>query len=185
MTPSALRIASAATGTSPASALRARRGGGLVFAAAMLGILLAGCGFQPMYGGNLAPQMSTIYVEEIPERNGFELRTRLIDILNSDGVMTGKRYRLKISLNEATQGIALQNDATITRYNNRMEARYVLSDAAGTVLHQGSQSELSSYNVVQSPYATLAAEQDSSKRAAQDMAERIRLDLGVWFRRHK
>jgi hypothetical protein len=38
---------------------------------------------------------------------------------------------------------------------------------------------------VQSPYATLAAEQDSSKRAAQDMAERIRLDLGVWFRRHK
>jgi LPS-assembly lipoprotein len=44
---------------------------------------------------------------------------------------------------------------------------------------------LSSYNVVQSPYATLAGEQDSAKRAAQDMAERIRLELGVWFRKTK
>jgi hypothetical protein len=39
--------------------------------------------------------------------------------------------------------------------------------------------------VVQSPYATLAAEQDSGKRAVQDMAERIRLELAVWFRRQK
>ena len=154
-------------------------------AACVLLPLLSACGFQPMYGGNLAPQMSTIYVEEIPERSGFELRTRLIDILNSDGVMTGKRYRLKISLNEATQGIALQNDATITRYNNRMEARFVLSDAGGKEVYRGNQTELSSYNVVQSPYATLAAEQDSGKRAVQDMAERIRLELAVWFRRQR
>ena len=154
-------------------------------AACVLLPLLSACGFQPMYGGNLAPQMSTIYVEEIPERSGFELRTRLIDILNSDGVMTGKRYRLKISLNEATQGIALQNDATITRYNNRMEARFVLSDAGGKEVYRGNQTELSSYNVVQSPYATLAAEQDSGKRAVQDMAERIRLELAVWFRKQR
>ena len=56
---------------------------------------------------------------------------------------------------------------------------------SGNVLTTGSQTELSAYNVVQSPYATLVAQQDSSKRAAQDMAERIQLDLGVWFRQHK
>ena len=66
-----------------------------------------------------------------------------------------------------------------------MDAHYTLSDAQGNVLTTGSQSELSAYNVVTSPYATLAAEQDSSKRAAQDVAERIHLDLGVWFRQHK
>ena len=38
-------------------------------------------------------------------------------------------YRLKITLNETSQGIALQNDATITRYNNTLDARYTLSDA--------------------------------------------------------
>jgi LPS-assembly lipoprotein len=147
--------------------------------------LLSACGFQPLYGSNIAPQMSAIFVEDIPERNGFELRTRMIEILNSDGVVTGKRYRLKITLNEFSQGIALQNDATITRYNTRIQARYVLSDAGGKELYSGDQSELSSYNVVQSPYATLAAEQDAGKHAMQDMAERIRLELGAWFRRQK
>jgi LPS-assembly lipoprotein len=88
-------------------------------------------------------------------------------------------------MSESSQGVALQNDATITRYNNRMQAKYVLSDTSGTLVTEGTQSELSSYNVVQSPYATLAGEQDSSKRAAQDMAERIQLELGVWFRKTK
>lgn len=154
-------------------------------AACLLLPLLSACGFQPLYGNATAPQLSSIFVEDIAERNGFELRTRLIDILDSDGVQTNKRYRLKITLSESSQGIALQNDATITRYNNRMEARFVLTDASGKDVYRGTQSELSSYNVVQSPYATLAAEQDSGKRAVQDMAERIRLELAVWFRKQR
>ena len=148
-------------------------------------LFLAGCGFHPMYGNSLAPQLSSIYVEPIPERDGYELRTSLIDFLHTDGLAEGKAYRLKVTLNETQQGIALQNDATITRYNNTLDAKYTLTDAQGNVLTTGSQTELSAYNVVTSPYATLAAEQDSSKRAAQDVAERIHLDLGVWFRQHK
>lgn len=148
-------------------------------------VLLAGCGFHPMYGNALAPQLSSIYVEPIAERDGYELRNMLIDLLHSDGESAGKAYRLKIVLNENSQGIALQNDATITRYNTTVDARYTLSDARGNELTTGNQTELSAYNVVNSPYATLMAEQDSTKRAAQDMAQRIQLDLGVWFRQHK
>ena len=154
-------------------------------AIAALCTMLGACGFHPMYGTALAPQLSSIYVEPIEERDGFELRNTLIDRLNSDGKLEGKKYRLKITLDEATQGIALQNDATITRYNNTLNARYALSDAQGNLLTQGSQTELSAYNVVNSPYATLTAQQDSARRAAQDMAERIHLELGVWFRKHK
>lgn len=148
-------------------------------------VLLAGCGFHPLYGNNLAPQMSSIYVEPIPEREGYELRNTLIDLLQSDGVAAGKRYFLKINLDQSSQGIALQNDATITRYNNTLAAGYTLTDAQGAVLTQGTQTELAAYNVVQSPYATLVAEQDANKHAVQDMAERIRLDLGVWFRKKR
>jgi LPS-assembly lipoprotein len=148
-------------------------------------LLLGACGFHPMYGKSLAPQLSSIYVEPIAERDGYELRNTLIDTLRSDGDPAGKNYRLKIVLNETSQGIALQNDASITRYNNRLEARYTLSDTRGNVLTTGTQTELSAYNVVQSPYSTLVAEQDASKRAALDVAERIHLDLGVWFRRQK
>ena len=138
-----------------------------------------------MYGGSLAPQLASIYVEPIPERDGYEMRNTLIDLFNSDGVSAGKHYRLKITLNETSQGIALQNDATITRYNTTMQARYTLSDMHGNVLTSGIQTELSAYNVVESPYATLTAEQDASKHAAQDVAERIRLDLGAWFRQNR
>jgi LPS-assembly lipoprotein len=148
-------------------------------------VVLAGCGFRPMYGHSLAPALASIYVEPIAERDGYELRNTLIDALQSDGDKAGKIYSLKVTLNESSQGIALQNDATITRYNSRLEAHYSLSDMKGNVLTTGSQTELSAYNVVQSPYATLTAQQDSSKRAAQDVAERIHLDLGAWFRTHK
>ena len=154
-------------------------------AIAALCTMLGACGFHPMYGSALAPQLSSIYVEPIEERDGFELRNTLIDRLNSDGRLEGKKYRLKITLDESTQGIALQNDAAITRYNNTLNARYVLSDAQGNQLTQGSQTEMSAYNVVNSPYATLTAQQDSAKRAAQDMAERIHLELGAWFGKHK
>jgi LPS-assembly lipoprotein len=146
---------------------------------------LGACGFHPLYGGNLAPQMAAIYVEPVAERDGYELRNTLIDLLHSDGVKAGKRYYLRITLNESSQGIALQNDATITRYNDTLQASYTLSDLHGKVLTSGTQSDLAAYNVVQSPYATLIAEQDANKHAAQDMAERIRLDLGVWFRRQR
>ncbi len=182
----AFASASPAETTSPSRALHARRGGGSGLIALCLCFALAGCGFHPLYvRSNLAPQLSSIYVESIPERDGYELRNTLIDLLNSDGETAGKAYRLKIVLNENSQGIALQNDATITRYNTILEARYTLSDTRGNVLTTGNQTELSAYNVVQSPYATLVAAQDSTKRAAQDMAQRIQLDLGVWFRDHK
>ena len=148
-------------------------------------LLLAGCGFHPLYGSRTAPQLASVFVEPIPDRDGYEMRNSLIDLFNSDGQEAGKRYRLKITLNESSQGIALQNDATITRYNQTLVAKFVLMDVQGTELYHGEQSELTAYNVVNSPYATLSAQQDSSKRAAQDLAERIRLQLAAWFRAHK
>ena len=47
--------------------------------------LLGACGFHTMYGNSLAPQLSSVYVEPIAERDGYELRTSLIDALHSDG----------------------------------------------------------------------------------------------------
>ncbi len=111
------------------------------------------------------------------------MRNRLIDLLRSNGEERGKIYRLKITLNVTNQGVALQNDATITRYNDTLKADYVLTDDKGTAIDQGSISGLSSYNVANSPYSTVAAQEDSDTRAADDLAERIQLDLGVFFHR--
>ena len=151
----------------------------LLIACACLAV--AGCGFHPLYGGRLAPQLSSIYVEPLAERDGYELRNQLIDLLGSDGREAGKAYRLKLTLNELSNGVTLQNDATITRYNDTITATYVLTDAKGTEVTRGTQTSLSSFNVSTSPYSTLAVQQDSDRRAADDLADRIRMDLGVFF----
>ena len=145
-------------------------------------LAVAGCGFHPMYGsGKLGPELASIYVEPVPERDGYELRNTLIDLLGSDGRQAGKNYFLKLTLTEASNGVALQNDATITRYNDTLVASYVLTDANGKQITSGSQTSLASFNVSNAPYSTLAVQQDSDRRAAQDLADRIRTDLGAYF----
>ena len=149
-----------------------------------MAFLLAGCGFRPLYGdARLEPQLSTIFVEPVAEHDGYELRNTLINILGSNGQQAGKTYRLRLILNETNQGVVLENDATISRYNDTLTVTYTLSDAKGAEVTHGTQSSLSAYNVVASPYSTLSAQQDADVRAAQDIAERIRMDLAAFFRR--
>jgi len=154
----------------------------------VFGMLLGGCGFHPLYGGMnsaMSQTLSSIYVEPVPERIGYELRNTMIDLLDGPGTASGASYRLKLALSETTQGIALQNDATITRYNDTLTVTYELSDMAGHVVTKGTETGLSAYNVLPSApnanYGTLAAQQDADKRAAQDIAERIKFDLNVFF----
>lgn len=151
-------------------------------------LLLGGCGFHPLYGGmnsDMKETLSSIYVEPVPERIGYELRNTMIDLLDGPGTPGGASYRLKLGLTQTTQGIALQNDATITRYNDTLTVTYELFDAAGKVVTKGTETGLSAYNVLPSSpsanYGTLAAQQDADKRAAQDIANRIRFDLNVYF----
>ena len=70
-------------------------------------------------------------------------------------------------------------------YNDTLAASFVLKDMNGATVTEGNQTGLTAYNVTSSPYATLAAQQDADKRAAQDIAERIRLDLAAFFRQRR
>jgi LPS-assembly lipoprotein len=163
-----------------------------IIAVFVVGIFAGACGFHPLYGGaaagsGLSRAFATVYVEPIPDTGptatGFELRNALIDYLDSN---EGAAYRLKVTLNETTQGLALLSNASITRYNDTLTVSYTLTDSAtGNVITKGTEKGLSAYNVVASPYASLTAQQDADKRAAQDIAERIRIDLGVFFEQKK
>ncbi|MEJ1967876.1 MAG: LPS assembly lipoprotein LptE [Rhizomicrobium sp.] len=164
-------------------------------------LLLSACGFHPLYGGmnsGMRATLSTIYVEPVPDRIGYEMRNQMIDLLDGPGTAAGATYRLKLSLTTTTQGIALQQNGTtvggqtsvdITRYNDTLKVAYTLTDMSGKVVTSGIETGLSAYNVLPSGpglypnanYGTLAAQQDADKRAAEDIADRIRLDLNVFF----
>ena len=85
-----------------------------------------GCGFHPLYGdsGTTAgtkDKLASIYVEPIPNRLGYEtaqpadrpvqrLRPRIARFLSGCASRSARNR----------EGVALQNDATITRYNDTL-----------------------------------------------------------------
>lgn len=164
--------------------------------ALLLGPVLGGCGFRPLYAtpdmpkGAMQGDLRSIYVEPISEKIGYQMRTRLTDLLDGKGQAAGARYRLQITLQVSSEAIGVQSQTTtsgitqtaITRYNDTLKAEYELFDSvSGKTVTKGIETGLSAYNVLSSPYATLAVQQDADRRAAEDIADRIRIDLAVWF----
>jgi LPS-assembly lipoprotein len=153
----------------------------------IVALALSGCGFRPLYGtigANPAAQrmFASIYVTPIDqERIGYELRNKLIDLLRGPDRPQNAAYRLNVTVTEVREGVALQNDATITRYDLAFAAKYELTDAKLNVVTKGQETAIESYDVAQSPYASLTGQEEAEKRAAQDIAEHIQIDLGVHF----
>lgn len=162
-----------------------------------LGLVLSACGFRPLYGRLGASPgaqqiFASVYVEPIAtERVGYQLRNSIIDLLDARQSAVNATYRLRITLAEKSNGIAVQNEiiagqstTTVTRYNYTLTAQYALVNTkTNDVVTNGEESTLSAYNVTSS-YATLVAARDAQSRAADDIAYRIRLDLGVFFAQH-
>src|SRR5579862_9620141 len=96
--------------------------------------LLGGCGFHPLYGSNFANDggrqvFASIYVDPIAgERIGYDLRNSLIDKLEGAPRPNEASYRLKVTVNQYLQGIAVATNAVVTRYNYTLDANYELSD---------------------------------------------------------
>jgi LPS-assembly lipoprotein len=162
--------------------------------------LLAACGFHPLYGHSgggpgVAENFSTVYIPPIElEGAGYELRNDLLDTMQAKSLPQGTLYDLKIDLRDRNQPIAIQNqtvmlptgaplkEVDITRYNYTLIADYQLIDRkTQKVLTKGTESSLSAYDVVASPYATLAAQKSAQANTAQDIAQDLRLRLGVFF----
>jgi LPS-assembly lipoprotein len=160
------------------------------FVALACALAAAGCGFHPLFarvGANGGGQQAfnSIYVDPIDGgRAGYELRNSAIDMLRGASRPDRARYRLKIVLKQAIEGTAIQTTGYITRYSFTMAVDYHLSDVrTGVELTKGTETAVSGYDVVASPYATLVAQQDAQKFGARDIADRIRIDLGVYFTR--
>lgn len=150
--------------------------------------LLGACGFHPLYGGVAGEirvlELSQITVTPIQSRSGATLRNGLIDRLTPQGEPIFPQYRLDISLSETREGLAIQEDASVTRWNYELTAAYELFDlGAGEVVHRGKARSTVAYSVVQSQFATLSAEQNAKRSAAMDLASQIDLRLAVFFER--
>src|SRR5689334_8620320 len=105
---------------------------------------LGACGFHPLYatGDNGTQGMTQYYsqvlVEPIQGRQGVHLRNQLMDVFTPGGTPANAAYRLSIRLEEQKEGLAIQQDTRITRYNYNLTAKYELKDAvSGQILDRG------------------------------------------------
>ena len=159
----------------------------LAILAVLLVCPLAACGFEPLYarsGSGQSPveDLAAIQVELIPNRSGQILRTYLRDGLNPNNVAVASRYRLRVTLFEPRQELALQRNDTVARYGYGAAAGFVLVDSTGRGLFSGSATLSTNYEVSDSQFATLSSLFDARDRAMQQLSDDIRNQLAVYFR---
>lgn len=155
----------------------------LVLAAA---VTVAACGFQPLYGSRLAgsspAEFAQIRIEPIPDRIGQQLHNHLLTTLNPDGRPEKPAYVMKTKITESLSALGVRKTAFATRANLQMRAVYDLTGAAtGKTVFSGDSTITVSYNILDSEFATLMAENDARARAVRELSEDIRIRLGVFF----
>lgn len=149
-------------------------------------LALAACGYRPLYGQvasdpAVTRHMEAITVQPIPERSGQLMRTALKRRLHPKG-QPQSLYKLDVTLTERTQNLAEERSGFVTRANLMLTATYTLSRVQdGAMLTNGRSQMVASYNILDSDYATLSAEDDARERAIDSVADDIRTRLAIWF----
>lgn len=154
-------------------------------------LLLAACGFQPLYGETESQDdLSTeellefVRVPPIKDRVGQLVRIELTNRMTPTRPVPKPLYSLAITLSESTAGLAVQKDASATRANLTIAASFELRQiGTGERLTGGSVRSVNSYDILLSDFATLAAETDARERGAKDLADGIVDRLAIFLSR--
>lgn len=152
---------------------------GLVLAS----VLLGGCaGFQPLYAAEgVTPKLSAIEVSQPDGRLGFLMHDYLSESLVKDADHPAV-YRLTYANRETRlpRGINVSNVAT--EYEVDLSTTYTLTEiATGKVVTRGVVKVNVTYSVENQPYSALSEAQDGERRAAEQAADRLRLELATYF----
>lgn len=170
-----------------------RRDGGKSAGLAAAGLALvaglaAGCGFQPLYAtdGNARGELARVKIDRIADRSGQQLRNALLLGFPPGDPNAPAAWRLKVTLKESKQRLGVVKQDVATRANLTLTARYVLEDAAeGKTATAGTQRSVNSYNILDSPYGTLAAERNARARGVQQLADGLTARLAAWLNRRR
>ncbi|NIY75102.1 hypothetical protein HED22_05545 [Thalassospira sp. HF15] len=149
---------------------------------------LSACGFRPLYATagddyNTAASMARVNVALINDRVGQLTRNALLETLTPRGQSTNPLYDLSVTLTESTseQGFTKDNEATIADYLIRANYQLVRrSDSK--VLREGTVRARTSYNIVESDFASIEAEDSARRDAARNLAQQLANQVAIGLR---
>lgn len=157
---------------------------GLVLPA--LALLLSGCGLHPLYSGGgsgaVATTLTRIEVGPIEGKSGWLMANALHDRLSAGGATP--LYRLEVKLDDQIIGLGVRSDDSVSRERRTLRARYQLIDLAnGTVLLDATAGSDAGIDVVNSEYATIAAENTALERLSDIVADQIVSRVALYAQR--
>lgn len=154
--------------------------------AAALAAALGACGFTPLYGErggvDASAELAAVHINTIRDRNGQMLHNLLLDRINPNGRPASPLYGLDVQLVEAKANTGIIKDSSSTSAQLANTASYTLVELkTRKPLQSGRSRSVSSYNIVQSDFATLASEKDARERTLREIAEDITTKVAVFL----
>lgn len=155
-------------------------------------LVLAACGFTPMYGsgagssGVSAPQgLDKVDIALIPNQSGVYLRNMLIDNFYRDGYPASPTHLLSIvEMKEVGYNLDITRASEATRKQIHITAKMNLKDnATGQTVLSRDLIAITSYNVLGSQFTTRVSENDAREGAIADLARQIETQTALYFKR--
>ncbi|MEM9469612.1 MAG: LPS assembly lipoprotein LptE [Pseudomonadota bacterium] len=152
-------------------------------------LFLSACGFSPVYGdksfGNgsstVAGTLNQIRINPLADREGQFLRNALIDRFYGDGYPTNPLYALTVSpIKEQETAFDITVESEATRYQLKISTSIQLKDLnTGELILTRSLNGISSYNVLESEFATRVSEQNAREAVLNDLARQIEQHIAL------
>ncbi len=136
----------------------------------------AACGFQPVHSGQALNfgTTSQIQIPQIDGRSGHELRKALLTEL-ATGLPGIESATLTITLDERLERLSIRADEAAARTDLIATTRYVLDTGDTAII--GQVSAETNFNVPDSSFGDITAQNSASQRLAGLLARRIADDL--------
>ena len=147
--------------------------------------IFTSCGYEPIYSknANTNKELLSISVQNIKNRPGQILRNTLLNQLNPERERVITKYRLIVEISESRTHLAYRKDMSSTRTDLEITANYLLKDIKnGEILLKQDVKSISSFDVVESVYATLIAEKDVREKNLKVISNDIYTNLVIFFK---
>ena len=147
--------------------------------------IFTSCGYEPIYSKNpnTNKELLSISVQNIKNRPGQILRNTLLNQLNPERERVITKYRLIVEIFESKSSLAYRRDMSATRTDLKVTANYLLKDIKnGEILLKQEAKSISSFDVVESVYATLIAEKDVREKNLKVISNDIYTNLVIFFK---
>ncbi len=153
----------------------------------LLALALPACGLHPLYEGGasgaVARGLAGVDIAPIAGKSGYLMTNALRDRL-PDSASAAATYRLEIKLDDSIVGLGVTRDNSVTRERRSLRARYQLVDTTtGETLLDATAGSDAGVDVVNSEYATIAAENTALENLTEIVADQIVTRVAVYTRR--